>query len=183
LRLATTLRYFYLSYLSKPVSDRALYRVIRQIRPKKVLEIGVGTTDRTLRMLDLAQRLVEGEAVRYAAIDLFEARGQNLPKLSLKEAHRLFKAASAQAQLIPGDPSGAVARVANSLPDVDLVLISSAHDDASLAGTWFYLPRMLHAKSVVLRETVTNPGEMPKFETIDAAAIRERAGTNRRRAA
>jgi hypothetical protein len=182
LRLATTLRYFYLSYLSKPVSDRTLYRVIRQLRPKKVLEIGVGTTDRTLRMLDLAQRL-EGEPVRYAAIDLFEARGQNLPKLSLKEAHRLFKSAASQAQLIPGDPSGAVARVANSLPDLDLVLISATHDDASLSGMWFYLPRMLHAKSVVLRETIANPGDALKFETIDAATIRERAGATRRRAA
>jgi hypothetical protein len=182
LRLATTLRYFYLSYLSKPVSDRPLYRVIRQLRPKKVLEIGVGTTERTLRLLDFAQRVGDGEAIRYAAIDLFEARGANLPKLSLKDAHRLFKAASAQAQLIPGDPSGAVARVANTLPDVDLVLISAAHDDAALAGAWFYLPRMLHANAVVLRE-IAQPGGAVTFETIDAATIRERAGANRRRAA
>jgi hypothetical protein len=159
-----------------------LYRVIRQLRPKKVLEIGVGTTDRTLRLLDFAQRVGDGEAIRYAAIDLFEARGANLPKLSLKDAHRLFKAATAQAQLIPGDPSGAVARVANTLPDVDLLLISAAHDDAALAGAWFYLPRMLHANSVVLRE-IAQPGGAITFETIDAATLRERAGANRRRAA
>lgn len=181
MRLATTLRYLYLSYFSKPASDRALYRILRQKRPRKILEIGIGNTDRTLRMLDFVQRLVEGEAIRYAAIDLFEARDASAPRLSLKDCHRLLKTTQAQSQLIPGDPAGAVARVANSLPDVNLVLISAAHDDASLAGVWFYLPRMLNAGSIVLREVAGDEGTT--FQVIDPAKIRQWAGANRRRAA
>ncbi len=181
MRLATTLRYLYLSYFSKPVSDRALYRILRRKRPRKVLEIGIASTDRTLRMLDFAQRLVEGEAIRYAAIDLFEARDTSAPKLSLKECHKLFKTTQAQAQLIPGDPAGAVARVANSLPDVDLVLISAVHDDDALAGAWFYLPRMLNAGSIVLRAVVAAEGAT--FQVVDPVKIRQWAGASRRRAA
>jgi len=181
LRLATTLRYLYLSYFSKPVSDRALYRILRRKRPRKVLEIGITNTDRTLRMLDFAQRLIEGEAIRYAAIDLFEARDASAPKLSLKECHRLLKTIRAQAQLIPGEPAGALARVANSLPDVDLVLISAAHDEAALSGAWFYLPRMLNAGSIVLREV--SGAEGTTLQVVDPAKIRQWAGANRRRAA
>ena len=74
------------------------------------------------------------------------------PGLSIKEAHRLLKATTAQVQLIPGDPR-TLARAANALQNQDLVIISAEHDDAALAGAWFYLPRMLHADSVVYRET------------------------------
>jgi hypothetical protein len=181
LRLATTLRYLYLSYFSKPVPDRALSRNLKQTRPRKVLEIGIGNPDRTLRILDFAQRLVEGEAIRYAAIDLFEARDVSAPKLSLKDCHRRLKTTKAQSQLVPGEPAGALARVANSLPDVDLVLISATHDDASLAGAWFYLPRMLNAGSIVLREV--SAAERTSFQVVDPAKIRKWASANRRRAA
>ena len=180
MRLATTLRYLYFSYFSKPVSDRALYPILKQKRPRKILEIGISSLDRTLRLLDFAQRMSEGEAIRYVAIDLFEARSAG-EKLSLKECHRVLKGTEVQSQLVPGDPAGAVARVANSLPDVDLVLISAAHDDAALAGAWFYLPRMLNASSIVLRETTA--GEQTVRQTIEAAQIRQWAGGSRRRAA
>jgi hypothetical protein len=181
LRLATTLRYLYLSYFSKPVSDRALYRILKRKRPRKILEIGIVSTDRTLRTLDFMQRLVEGDAIRYAAIDLFEARNSGAPKLSLKDCHRLLKTTKAQSQLIPGEPAGALARVANSLPDIDLVIISAAHDDATLAGAWFYLPRMLNERSIVLREVSQAAGTT--FEVVELAKIRLWAGANRRRAA
>jgi hypothetical protein len=179
LRLATTLRYLYLSYLSKPAADRRLYRIVRDLRPHRMLEIGIGSMDRTLRLLDFAQRVNGGEAVRYAAIDLFEARSASQSKLSLKEAHRVLKGATSQAQLIPGDPSGALARVANSLPNLDLVMISGDSDDASLEGAWFFLPRMLHDHSVVLRQ---RPGADGVFEPIPLQTIRERATTRRRAA-
>jgi hypothetical protein len=42
---------------------------------------------------------------------------------------------------------------------------------------------MLHANSVVLRETAASTAGAVTFERIDAASIRERAGANRRRAA
>ncbi len=181
MRLATTLRYLYLSYFSKPASDRALYRLLRKKRPRKVLEIGISTMDRTLRMLAFAQKLVEGEPIRYAAIDLFEARGPSEPKLSLKDCHRQLKMTDAQSQLIPGEPAGALARVANALPDVDLVLISANHNDAALAGAWFYLPRMLNSGSLVLREAAGSEGI--SFQTVELSKVREWAGSGRRRAA
>jgi len=179
LRLATAARYLFLTYLTKPACDRVLYRTIRQQPVRKILEIGIGTTARTMNLLDWSQRMAEGEAIRYAAVDLFEARPASQPKLSLKETHKLLKTTPVHAQLIPGDPGGALARVANSMPGIDLVLISAAHDDASLAGAWFYLPRMLHDGSIVLRELAGSAG----WQEITPQQIRERAGSTRRRAA
>lgn len=184
LRLANNLRYFYLAYFSKPVCERVLYRALKRTRARRILEIGIGDPARTLRMIHLARRFSDGEPVRYAAIDLFEARpavsGQ---KLSLKEAHRLLKPSQAQIQLIPGDPAPALARVANSLTNVDLLLISSAHSEASLAEAWFYVPRMLHGASVVYRERQDAGGTTAILEPLEQGEIQSRAATARRRAA
>ncbi len=147
------------------------------------MEIGIGNTGRTLRLIDLALRLSEGEAVRYAAIDLFEARASDLTKLPLKEAHRLLKTTAVQSQLIPGEPAMALARCANSLPEVDLLIIASEQLDAALEGAWFYLPRMLHQGSLVLREEHDAETNQRKFRRLELAEIRQRAGRNRRRAA
>ncbi len=182
MRLATVVRYLYLSYLSKPAGDRILFRALRRHRVRKILEIGIGTTDRTLRMVRLAERLAAGDTVRYSAVDLFEARPKTVEALSLKEAHRLLKTTTAHSQLIPGEPAPALSRTANSLPGLDLVLISAAHDEASLAGAWFYLPRMLHDGSVVLRETAGEAG-LNEWRRLKWSKIRELASVGRRRAA
>ncbi len=182
MRLATIARYLYLSYFSKPVCDRSLYKAIKKHQPRRILEIGLVSTQRTLRMLDFAQRLTEGETLRYSAVDLFEARDKSLPKLSLKEVHKQLKAAGITPQLIPGDPAGALARSANALPETDLILISAASDDAALAAAWFYFPRMMHAGSLVLRQVVDSSGQLA-LQPVAAEQIRQLAGSNRRRAA
>jgi hypothetical protein len=66
---------------------------------------------------------------------------------------------------------------------VDLVLISAAHDEAALAGAWFYLPRMLHEGSVVLQEVPGDDKKGPTWRPLPLAKIRELAGVGRRCAA
>jgi hypothetical protein len=142
-------RYLYLAYFSKPKRDRVLFRAIGSRPARKILEIGLGSTQRTLRLIDLAAR-TSGGAVRYAAIDLFEARAAG-PEgcLSLKEAHCLLKATKAQVQLIPGDPAMTLRRSANSLQNMDLVIVNHENPAEWLGEGWFYLPRMLHEGSRV----------------------------------
>ena len=48
------LRNVYLCYFSKPVADRALYRLLRKRSVKSIVEIGVGQLQRTARLLELA---------------------------------------------------------------------------------------------------------------------------------
>jgi hypothetical protein len=178
------LKYLYLAYFSKPIGDRVVYRAIGRRKARKILEIGVGPSSRTLRMIDLARRGGGGEAVRYVAVDLFEARAAESTRgLSLKETHRLLKPTGAQVQLIPGDPAQALARSANALQNMDLVLISADHTEQSLSGAWFYLPRMLHATSQVFLESRLPEGPSTSLKLLTAAEIEALAGAHRRRKA
>lgn len=181
--IVNRLRYLYLAWFSKPKSQRAIYRSIVKRRVASILELGIGDGERSLRMLQLASQC-QSETVRYAAIDQFEMRPEEHgPPLPLKEAHRKFRQTSAQARLLPGDAFSALARGANSLGTFDLVIISACQNDDALGRAWFYFPRMLHDRSLVLVEEHASTGEssfrvMPRSE-IDALA----QPSSRRRAA
>ena len=181
---ASRLKCLYLAYFSKPVSDRVIYRAIRKRKVRRILEIGIGKASRAVRMIAVAQRGASGEAIRYVAIDPFEARvPEATAGLSLKDAHRLLKPTAAQVQLIPGDPATALARAANALQNIDLVIISSDYDEQSLADAWFYLPRMLHAGSQVYVESQASPAAEKTVGLLAPAEIEARASAKGRRRA
>jgi hypothetical protein len=178
------LKYLYLAYFSKPLGDRILYRAIGRRKVRRILEIGIGNASRALRMIGVAQRGASGEAIRYVAIDPFEARRPDaVPGLSLKEAHRLLKSTAAQVQLIPGDPAAALSRSANALQNMDLVIISSDHDEQALADAWFYLPRMLHAGSQVYIESRLSHTADKTLALLAPAEVEARASVKGRRKA
>lgn len=180
---ASRLKYLYLAYFSKPACDRILYRAMARQKVQRILEIGLGDASRAQRLIAVAQRYTSGEPVRFTAIDLFEARPTGVPGLALKDAHKLLKATGAQVQLIPGDPASALARSANALQNTDLILISAQHDEAHLAGAWFYLPRMLHASSAVYVESKQGEPALPVLTRLSASEIETRANAGRRRRA
>jgi hypothetical protein len=152
--MAGLLRSLYLSYFSKPKGFRPLYRAIRKRPPTKIVELGIGTAERTLRMLELCEA---GSETSYTGIDLFEARGEGAgPGLSLKAAHTKLAATGVKVRLVPGDPFSALARSANALSGQDLILISADQDREALARAWFYVPRMMHPGTFVLLEELVD---------------------------
>lgn len=149
---ASTFQYFCLTRLSRPAHQRCLYRALRRAQVRSIVELGVGDGQRAFRLLAVAQRYQPQERLSYTGIDLFEARPKEEAGLSLKVAHRRLTATGAQVRLVPGDPFSALARCANALTKTDLMVISADQDPASLEQAWFYVPRMLHEKSLVFRE-------------------------------
>jgi len=104
-------------------------------------------------MIEAAKAHVPARQISYTGIDLFEARSPcDGPGMTLKMAHRFLQATGARIRLVPGDPFAALAQTANSLGLIDLVVISGNVESASLARAWFYLPRTLHGRSLVLAE-------------------------------
>ena len=153
-----TLRFLYLSYFSKPASNRAVYQAIRNGPIQRIVELGIGTGQRASRMIELAALQSSPGQIRYTGIDRFEARTlSDGPGLTVKAAHRLLSRTGARVQLLPGDPFSALARAANNLAGSELVIISAGHDPGALARAWFYVPRMLAEGSCVLIEEPSGP--------------------------
>lgn len=152
---ASFLKACYFSHFSKPACDRILYRIIRKRKVRRILELGVGDGRRAMRMIEMAERGSSGGRATYVGIDLFESRTPaDGPGLTLKEAHCLLGATEGRIRLIPGDPGTALARTANELKKIDLVVISESADETSMQRAWFYLPRVMHPDTCVIRREV-----------------------------
>jgi hypothetical protein len=156
---ANLLRYFYLAYFSQPNAERLIYRTLRRAGVNSIVELGVGTGRRTRRILEVARRYQTAADLRYAGIDLFESRPPDSRGLSLKVAHRLLRDSGAKVQLVPGDPWSALSRTANSLANTSLLVISADQHSAALEKAWFYVPRMLHERSLVFLEETAGDGK------------------------
>ena len=180
---ASWLRYCYLAYASRPKSVRQLYRLVKRHRVLRILEVGVTDINRTASVIQAAQRFAGSATVSHTGLDWFDARSKPLAQLSVKDAHRILRGTGANVRLVPGEPSGSLPAIANAHQNTDLILISAAVADDDLKSAWFYVPRMLHQRSVVLRETQLGASD-PTFEWLSLTQIAEWAGrSGRRRAA
>ncbi len=176
-----SLQTFYYSYLAAPRADRTLFQAIRRNRPRRILELGIGTGSRAVRLIRMAQRHhAEGE-VRYIGLDLFESRTAcNGPGITLKLAYRMLRTTGARIQLLPGEPLETLARAANNIGTINIAIFSARLDPRLLAETWFYVPRLLHPSSEVFVETELAGGRcairrVEPDELASLAATRRRA--------
>ena len=147
------LQVIYLAHLSSPPADRAIYRAIRRGGVRRILEIGIGRARRALRMIRLAAAYSPDQRIRYVGIDPFESGpGPSSDRLSLRQAYCQLRATGAQVRLLPGGPLAVLRQWANSLGPIDLVVLSAGWDPAQIAQAWFYVPRMLQARSLLFVE-------------------------------
>src|SRR5215213_2101888 len=144
------LRYYYLTWFSQPAADRPLYQVVAKRPVRSIVEIGVGDALRAKRLLEVAIKPQHAtEPLRYTGIDLFEARDKEVSGLTLKQAYSQLKTDHVKLQLLPGDPLTALSRSANSLTATDVLIVSLDQIGESLDQAWRFVPRMLHANSLV----------------------------------
>ena len=94
----------------------------------------------------MAQRFSTAK-VRYTGVDAFEANPSS--QISLKACHQKLSVLDAKLQLVPGDLVSSVTRIANSHVRTDMLIISSDYNSPELQQIWYFVPRMLHAASVI----------------------------------
>jgi hypothetical protein len=134
-------------------------------------------------MIEAAGRHHPRHDIRYTGVDLFESRtAADGPGVSLKLAHRLLNSTGAKVLLVPGAPHSALARAANAIGQVDLMVVSSRLDRSSLTQSWFYVPRLLHAETAVFVEESVANGRLA-LRLVDHAEIESWAGHASRRTA
>ena len=135
---------------SQPVCDRAIYKLIKKHRFRSLIELGMEDGMRSQWMILVAAKYGASKNVRFTGVDQFDGRAKGQEKLHLIDVHRKLQSTNAKTQLVPGDLQSAVSRIANSHVRTDLIVISSGFDQAELEASWFYFPRMLHSRSLVL---------------------------------
>jgi hypothetical protein len=144
----------FFSAFSQPKTDKLLFQTIRELKPRNIVEVGIGDGKRTSQILNAAS---EHGDVRYCVLDMFETSPPGTPHLTLKEAHRQLSSPRAKVRLLPGDTTSTLRRSANELIGTDLLVIA-ATQSTSLDAIWSYAPRMLLDTSRVLIEAADGSG-------------------------
>jgi hypothetical protein len=186
LSVGSLVRSAYLLYFSQPAADRPLWKAIKSRPIRSIVELGVGLGGRTQRLLEVASWRRDCLPLAYCGIDLFDARPNDQPQLTLKRAFHELRATGATIRLVPGDPAAALSRTANALTGTDLLLIAAGPSVERLGEAWRFVPRMIHPQSLIFvqdagagvtRETwkLISPQEVEKLAA--------QAGRGRRRAA
>jgi len=176
LSIFSRIRQTYLCYFSKPQVNRPVYRAIRRIHAKNILELGVGDGRRALRLIEVAKNASPGQEVRYIGLDRFEDRSAaDGPGLAFKAAHQLLRRDGVQVRLVPGEPPEMLLRSANSFGKIDVLLLPAKLDSPTFSRMWFFVPRMLHEKSLVYVERSLDDGRTqwrlkPRHEIGELAA-------------
>ena len=133
--ILSRIRLFYSCHLSKPQSNRPIYRAIRRLHARKIVELGIASGQRALRMIEVAKLASPGEETHYVGVDPFEGRSEaDSPGLTLKAAHQLLRRDGVRVQLVPGDLADSLVRIANSLGKVDLLIVPAALEWRHLPG-------------------------------------------------
>lgn len=167
--LQDSLKTLYLCWLVQPKADRALFRQIRRLKPRAIVEIGLSNLVRTRRTIEMARKSLLGQEIRYAAIDLFDARPDHQPAIALKQTHQLVTSLGVTPRLIPGDVLSALARAANQLQNTDLLLINTPDLTEGLEHAWKFVPRMLSPHALVMQ--ALPDGDLYKWQPRDRAEI------------
>ena len=170
---ASLLQYWTWSCLSGPKEDRELLRSIRKNRCARIVELGMVDTLRAERLVKVAQRYSPGSEIHYTACDLFDARSSADEPLKLIDTHRDLSNLGAKINLLPGLAEHVLPKTANALTGTDLLIISTDHME-SMNRSWFYVPRMLSDKAVVLREVETPSGDI-RFTKLAHGWIKQQA--------
>jgi hypothetical protein len=152
-----------------------MYRLVKRQQVRRIVEVGLNDIGFTSSLIEVAQRFAGDQKVVYSGLDWFDARPKQMSRLTLKDAYRMLHATGASVRLVPGVPPTSLASVANAHQNTDLILVSSAITCDELESAWFYVPRMLHHKSVILREQMSPAGER-SFEWLSLSQIAEWAG-------
>lgn len=141
---------FKLLNLSKPATDRALFRAVRGKKIESILEVNVGTGTRCERLIPWLREQADLETIRYAAIDPFETGGGE--HVSLKEFHSRLGRLGTKPLPVPntGNIGSALARVAHTIGSVDLAIFDCDSAELQATTTLAILPRIVRADTLVL---------------------------------
>jgi hypothetical protein len=175
LNLRTLIRSAYLLYFSQPAAERSLLKAIRRKPIRSIVELGIGFSGRTKRLLEVASWRADCQPLRYTGIDLFEARPVAQGRVPLKHAFADLRLPEVRVQLVPGEPDLALRRVANSLTATDLLLISANQNEQALAQAWTWMPRMLIEGSLVFQEISAGGSGSTAWQALSLSDIQQRA--------
>lgn len=134
----------YWKHFAGPKSDKSLHRLLLDHSFNSILEIGIGSGERTQRIFTLLTPRDPQATIRYTVVDAFDSVPGHL---TLKQAHKMLAEKGVKSTLVPGDLTAALARVGNTVGQHDLIIAEGILDLSAPAQSLLtpWLKKVAHA--------------------------------------
>jgi len=140
-----------------PKRYKHLFRAIREVQARKILEIGTWNGRRAIQMIKLAESFHPADQIEYYGFDLFEQMTDqiNVDELSKKpptkaEVEKMLQATGAKIKLFQGFTQNTMPNAVSSLPKMDFIFIDGGHSVETIANDWKYAEMLMGEKTVVI---------------------------------
>lgn len=155
-----------------------LFRTIRKVKPKVIVEIGTWTGDRALSMLKEASHFHPARELTYIGFDLFEELTPALlaseiskqPPSKAQVKAKLEKT-GATVRLFQGNTLQTLPQAVDTLPQADFVFIDGGHSLETIESDWRCAQKLMHKGTIVVFDDYwinrTDAGAKPIVDTID----------------
>ncbi|MBM3281257.1 MAG: class I SAM-dependent methyltransferase [Candidatus Harrisonbacteria bacterium] len=159
-----------------PKRYRNIYRILQKTRPKRIMEIGVWTGERSIRMIETLKKYYAADAIDYYGFDLFEdlSDEQLVSEVSKKpptkaQIQEKLEKTGANIHLFKGNTLETLPRETQSLPKMDFVFLDGGHSLETIENDWKYVKELMHEKTVVIFDDYwnrTNAGCKPLIDSL-----------------
>lgn len=146
-----------LNWLTKPKRYRNLFRTIKRIKPKTLLEIGVWHGDRAEQMIRAMSKHHPLSLIHYYGFDLFEDLTHEQLKtefskmpLPMKDVQEKLEKTGAHIHLFKGNTHETLPREIKHIPHIDFIYIDGGHHPDTIAHDWKYALQRMHQNTVVI---------------------------------
>lgn len=161
---------------SSPKRYQYLYKIIKEIKPKNILEIGVWNGSRAVKMIRCAQEF--NKDIKYFGTDLFEEMNDEYLKSELSKlpptkecVENKIRETGASVTLISGNTLLSLPKHLGELPKMDFIFIDGGHALETIASDWKCSSQLMNDGSVVVfddyYEDRIDVGAKPIVDSID----------------
>jgi predicted O-methyltransferase YrrM len=150
-------QYLYYSQLLRPRRYRNLFRLIRERRCGRIVEIGVWNGRTARRMITTAKLAHPASEIQYYGFDLWEQLTESLFASELskrppakQEVERLLSSTGARIELVQGNTRDTLPRSVERIGSADLVFIDGGHSEETVRSDWMHAKQLLRVDSVAI---------------------------------
>lgn len=138
-----------------PKRYKHLYKSIKKIKAKKILEIGVWNGKRAVKMIETARKL--NEDVEYYGFDLFDDLSEDAYKKEMSKrppsqdsVQNILDTTGAKITLHAGNTLESLPKAVASLPKMDFIFIDGGHSNETVKSDWEAVSVLMHKESIVI---------------------------------
>lgn len=164
-------------WLSMPKRYSYIFKIINEIKPINIMEIGTWNGKKAKKMIAIAKKYNNFKAITYYGFDIFEnmtdekftVEVAKMPP-SQKKVEEALKKTGINIKLYKGDTIYVLPKVIKILPKMDFIFIDGGHSVKTIINDWNYAKELMHVKTVVIFDDYWNrndAGAKPIVDKID----------------